>query len=386
MSRFSTNSCCLRYCKSTSFQANHNRVSPRKTTPRVVCDTAKVRVFKQITTVCQSTHLRFLLFAILQKYEFSSKSQRPKGTPSSQQGCLRYCKSTSFQANHNNSTLVDVDAVVVCDTAKVRVFKQITTVPRFHTLSSCCLRYCKSTSFQANHNEYQKINAETRVVCDTAKVRVFKQITTISVSLRLVIWLFAILQKYEFSSKSQLFSQFCGFSASCLRYCKSTSFQANHNPWAIPALAVMVVCDTAKVRVFKQITTRNNKPILDAPLFAILQKYEFSSKSQHEHWTTRRQVGCLRYCKSTSFQANHNPLFGVLFARIVVCDTAKVRVFKQITTIICNFIGNDKLFAILQKYEFSSKSQLTSIENIVIHSCLRYCKSTSFQANHNLGL
>ena len=66
-------------------------------------------------------------------------------------------------------------------------------------------------------------------------------------------------------------------------------------------------------------------------LFAILQKYEFSSKSQRA--------------------PSADP------ASIVVCDTAKVRVFKQITTI-RQWLGNlNSLFAILQKYEFSSKSQ-----------------------------
>jgi len=42
-----------------------------------------------------------------------------------------------------------------------------------------------------------------------------------------------------------------------------------------------------------------------------------------------------------------------------------------------------KLFAILQKYEFSSKSQLPALIGAGAASCLRYCKSTSFQANHN---
>ena len=67
------------------------------------------------------------------------------------------------------------------------------------------------------------------VVCDTAKVRFFKQITTILPLILLVLGLFAILQKYDFSSKSQL-----NFSSS---------------------IQVYVVCDTAKVRFFKQITT-----------------------------------------------------------------------------------------------------------------------------------
>ena len=142
------------------------------------------------------------LFAILQKYEFSSKSQPNARKVSSPPSCLRYCKSTSFQANHNNlANCIGIhwlfailqkyefssksqpeqrargENVVVCDTAKVRVFKQITTLPSKSPLTFCCLRYCKSTSFQANHNRNSQYSQNLR--------------------------LFAILQKYEFSSKSQ---------------------------------------------------------------------------------------------------------------------------------------------------------------------------------------
>ena len=117
--------------------------------------------------------------------------------------------------------------------------------------------------------------------------------------------LFAILQKYDFSSKSQPTNHNQGTDAGCLRYCKSTIFQANHNE---PKLVI-------------------NKYML----FAILQKYDFSSKSQR--WW--RALGWL----------------------CVVCDTAKVRFFKQITTT-TTIIGSYR-------------------------RCLRYCKSTIFQANHN---
>ena len=117
--------------------------------------------------------------------------------------------------------------------------------------------------------------------------------------------LFAILQKYEFSSKSQL----------CI----------------YTIIICIVVCDTAKVRVFKQITTTSRMVFNLFALFAILQKYEFSSKSQRGAVRSVSPFCCLRYCKSTSFQANHNK---------------KLR--KDLI---------EELFAILQKYEFSSKSQ-----------------------------
>ena len=93
---------------------------------------------------------------------------------------------------------------------------------------------------------------------------------------------------------------------SCLRYCKSTIFQANHNLIAIARYTRCVVCDTAKVRFFKQITTGESRPVGRNSLFAILQKYDFSSKSQPEVKNNTNLKGCLRYCKSTIFQANHN--------------------------------------------------------------------------------
>ena len=221
------------------------------------------------------------MFAILQKYDFSSKSQLVTIVNFRLSSCLRYCKSTIFQANHNTQIVRLLNNDVVCDTAKVRFFKQITTqVP--------------------------------------ARARLHK--------------LFAILQKYDFSSKSQLFNKLKFTLGGCLRYCKSTIFQANHNAFSMRAISYCVVCDTAKVRFFKQITTaRRSYPGL-AGLFAILQKYDFSSKSQPVSISATRWKSCLRYCKSTIFQANHNSPVCWSCSGWVVCDTAKVRFFKQITT------------------------------------------------------
>ena len=169
-----------------------------------------------------------------------------------------------------------------------------------------CLRYCKSTIFQANHNQSHQILCHSQVVCDTAKVRFFKQITTIRQSGTKLGTLFAILQKYDFSSKSQLQIYRIYATFGCLRYCKSTIFQANHNNQYSIFLLRLVVCDTAKVRFFKQITTGKSIGVGQGQLFAILQKYDFSSKSQPMVTTFEPLRRCLRYCKSTIFQANHN--------------------------------------------------------------------------------
>ena len=42
--------------------------------------------------------------------------------------------------------------------------------------------------------------------------------------------------------------------------------------------------------------------------------------------------GCFRYHKGTDFQANHNNPLTKKFTKVVVLDTTKVQIFKQITT------------------------------------------------------
>ena len=220
---------------------------------------------------------------------------------------------------------------VVCDTAKVRFFKQITTEQRQRGQNKELFAILQKYDFSSKSQLCFIVISTPRVVCDTAKVRFFKQITTKMSYLHLMMLLFAILQKYDFSSKSQQVSEGRDGQVCCLRYCKSTIFQANHNNTADLSLAILVVCDTAKVRFFKQITTAPNV------------RYAY--------------MGCLRYCKSTIFQANHNSDESAVRQRVVVCDTAKVRFFKQITT----SSGCRRMYT----------------------CCLRYCKSTIFQANHN---
>ena len=67
---------------------------------------------------------------------------------------------------------------VVLDTTKVQIFKQITTQTDVFTPIASCFRYHKGTDFQANHNSKQVKVTTKLVVLDTTKVQIFKQITT----------------------------------------------------------------------------------------------------------------------------------------------------------------------------------------------------------------
>ena len=56
--------------------------------------------------------------------------------------------------------------------------------------------------------------------------------------------------------------------------------------------------------------------------------------------------------------------------QMVVADTTKVRIFKQITTDILQYYKCLKLLLIPQRYEFSSKSQRAGVGEL---SSLRCC-------------
>ena len=68
--------------------------------------------------------------------------------------------------------------LVVLDTTKVQIFKQITTLIDLIYSYGCCFRYHKGTDFQANHNKGFVASLSDCVVLDTTKVQIFKQITT----------------------------------------------------------------------------------------------------------------------------------------------------------------------------------------------------------------
>ena len=92
---------------------------------------------------------------------------------------------------------------------------------------------------------------------------------------------------------------------------------------------------------------------------------------------------CYCYHKGTYFQANHNYNKTSRICRTVVIATTKVRIFKQITTYMNPLIAQGMLLLLPQRYVFSSKSQPSASTNATVQSCYCYHKGTYFQANHN---
>ena len=220
----------------------------------VVADTTKVRIFKQITTDFRQLVRNGVLLLIPQRYEFSSKSQLFSEGVLTRACCCWYHKGTNFQANHNCVQSWSCKNVLLLIPQRYEFSSKSQHKVRNVGASGSCCWYHKGTNFQANHNYPWNWRTWLRVVADTTKVRIFKQITTVR----------------------DIFPAFDG----CCWYHKGTNFQANHNAKAT---------------------------ILEALLLLLIpQRYEFSSKSQQEQNAFNERMCCCWYHKGTNFQANHN--------------------------------------------------------------------------------
>ena len=169
--------CCLP-CKGTNFLANHNVARQQYKGRADVVYLAKVRIFQQITTPWENGVNHCQMLFTLQRYEFFSKSQPAACAWAVLHGCCLPCKGTNFLANHN-----------------------------------CLASQCRSRAD----------------VVYLAKVRIFQQITTLPKMLQICQQMLFTLQRYEFFSKSQpAASTILGIAGCCLP-CKGTNFLANHN-------------------------------------------------------------------------------------------------------------------------------------------------------------
>ena len=190
-------------CKDTNLKANHNRLAVILLEVDSVCDSAKILIWKQITTGALDW--------------------------SDEQKCMWLCKDTNLKANHNARRSEGTASGSVCDSAKILIWKQITTPATLFSFLFQCMWLCKDTNLKANHNRNPARPPPHRSVCDSAKILIWKQITTSSILTHI--------------------------SHECMWLCKDTNLKANHNVGGSLDYYQRSVCDSAKILIWKQITT-----------------------------------------------------------------------------------------------------------------------------------
>ena len=144
--------CCFQWFKGTNLKANHNGSSRSAIFSAVVSNGSKVQIWKQITTGSVSFSDCCLLFPMVQRYKFESKSQLLNYVLLRVFCCFQWFKGTNLKANHNEIIKKSYNAVVVSNGSKVQIWKQITTPPYRYADPACCFQWFKGTNLKANHN------------------------------------------------------------------------------------------------------------------------------------------------------------------------------------------------------------------------------------------
>ena len=141
----------------------------KETDKRDVCLSAKIRILKQITTI--------------QTYSVTYFR------------CLSQRKDKNFKANHNRFLHYLFEFHDVCLSAKIRILKQITTIQTYSVTYFRCLSQRKDKNFKANHNRFLHYLFEFHDVCLSAKIRILKQITTITYIFIILHLMFVLAQR-----------------------------------------------------------------------------------------------------------------------------------------------------------------------------------------------
>ncbi len=92
--------------------------------------------------------------------------------------CIYSNKDKNFKANHNLPMLLTERYNVVSIVTKIRILKQITTLPPTKSRLPSCIYSNKDKNFKANHNVPVTILRHLDVVSIVTKIRILKQITT----------------------------------------------------------------------------------------------------------------------------------------------------------------------------------------------------------------
>ena len=144
-----------------------------------------------------------LLFSMVQRYKFESKSQHTMKNIEKILCCFQWSKDTNLKANHNLICLSCCITVLFSMVQRYKFESKSQHMKKMMYLMGCCFQWSKDTNLKANHN-----------------------VITVS-------WknpaLFSMVQRYKFESKSQQSRGTYVKPGSCFQWSKDTNLKANHN-------------------------------------------------------------------------------------------------------------------------------------------------------------
>ena len=197
-----------------------------------------------------------------------------------------------------------------------------------------CTQSIKEHNLKANHNQGRCFDVDGISVRNLSKNTIWKQITTCSPACKPYTRLYAIYQRTQSESKSQLAN---GYVTICIS-----------------------VRNLSKNTIWKQITTNwtTSKPV--SCLYAIYQRTQSESKSQLDLMVGEEIFVCTQSIKEHNLKANHNSGGALKRTGQSVRNLSKNTIWKQITTFITGGRLGTSLYAIYQRTQSESKSQLVT--------------------------
>ncbi len=248
---------------------------------------------------------------------------------------MQSIKEHNLKANHNGVPLWSFRKFSVCNLSKNTIWKQITTLALWFTLITTlyaiyqrtqsesksqhylthgvrmlfCMQSIKEHNLKANHNNSANTMLAAGSVCNLSKNTIWKQITTYTVICFCFVCLYAIYQRTQSESKSQRESNSWIKWMICMQSIKEHNLKANHNRVLRLYRIQDSVCNLSKNTIWKQITTDLVSLCPRCNLYAIYQRTQSESKSQHIWCDTNMDNICMQSIKEHNLKANHN--FGV---------------------------------------------------------------------------
>ena len=168
---------CFQWSKDTNLKANHNQAAEIDGSPIVVFNGPKIQIWKQITTDGLIFCHIVVLFSMVQRYKFESKSQLGNNV-----ALLLFVvfNGPKIQIWKQITTQRPITYIVcvVFNGPKIQIWKQITTNSSCLYVSNGCFQWSKDTNLKANHNNLAQASPQCFVVFNGPKIQIWKQITT----------------------------------------------------------------------------------------------------------------------------------------------------------------------------------------------------------------
>ncbi len=214
----------------------------------------------------------------------------------------------------------------------------------------------KEHNLKANHNcKCWQCNVSVSV-CNLSKNTIWKQITTKVTNLSIVILCMQSIKEHNLKANHNSLRDTPRILHLYAIYQRTQSESKSQRVCGILP-PVLSVCNLSKNTIWKQITTKRVIEHLGYSLYAIYQRTQSESKSQQTEDALWLKAICMQSIKEHNLKANHNQ--------------------HQIAA------PFEFLYAIYQRTQSESKSQLLQLGNLILQICMQSIKEHNLKANHN---